>query len=204
MKSESISKEPRNLKQIYNVKASAKKNKDELFELVEQIKSNDKYIKELYVGESIQYILASDDQLIDLGGQVTNPVSFSVVSFDPTFKLGEFYVTTSTYENQFLRHLSGTMAGKHPFFVGHVFVHHFMNFESYYYYFSTLQRIQSGLKNIQAIGSDGVIALQNAIVAAWPDSIKLQCFLHKKENIKNHLLKSCKLDSANTEITPVY
>jgi len=62
-----------------------------------------------------------------------------------------------------------------------------MNFESYYYYFSTLQRIQSGLKNIQAIGSDGEIALQNAIVAAWPDSIKLQSFLHKKENIKNHL-----------------
>jgi hypothetical protein len=44
LKSESISKEPRNLKQIYNVKASAKKNKDELFE---QIKYNDKYIKEL-------------------------------------------------------------------------------------------------------------------------------------------------------------
>jgi hypothetical protein len=54
------------------------------------------------------------------------------------------------------------MTGKHPFFVGPVFVHHFMNFESYYYYFSTLQRIESGLKNIQAIGSDGVIALQNA------------------------------------------
>jgi hypothetical protein len=51
LKSESISKEPRNLKQIYNVKASAKKNKDELFE---QIKYNDKYIKELCVGESIQ------------------------------------------------------------------------------------------------------------------------------------------------------
>jgi len=77
LKSESISKEPRNLKQIYNVKASAKKNKDELFELVEQIKSNDKYIKELCIGESIQYILASDDQLIDLERQVTNPVSFS-------------------------------------------------------------------------------------------------------------------------------
>jgi len=91
LKSESISKEPRNLKQIYNVKASAKKNKDELFELVEQIKSNDKYIKELCVGESIQYILASDDQLIDLERQVTNPVS-SVLSFDPTFKLGDFYV----------------------------------------------------------------------------------------------------------------
>ena len=113
MKSESISKEPRNLKQIYNVKASAKKNKDELFE---QIKYNDKYIKELCVGESIQYILASDNQLIDLDGQVTNPVSFSVLSFDLTFKLREFYVTTSTYENQFLRHRSGTMAGKHPFF----------------------------------------------------------------------------------------
>jgi thermostable 8-oxoguanine DNA glycosylase len=34
LKSESISKEPRNLKQIYNVKASAKKNKDELFEQI--------------------------------------------------------------------------------------------------------------------------------------------------------------------------
>ena len=98
------------------MKASAKKNEDELFELVEQIKYNDKYIKELCVGESIQYILASDDQLFDLERQVTNPVSFSVLSFDPTFKLGEFYVTTSTYENQFLCHRSGTMAGKHPFF----------------------------------------------------------------------------------------
>jgi hypothetical protein len=51
------------------------------------------------------------------------------------------------------------MAGKHPFFVRPVFVHHFMYFESYYYYFSTLQRIESELKNIQAIGSDGEIAL---------------------------------------------
>ena len=180
LKSESISKEPRNLKQIYNVKASAKKNKDELFELVEQIKSNDKYIKELCIGESIQYILVSDDQLIDLERQVTNPVSFSALSFGPTFKLGDFYVTTSTYENQFLRHLSGTMAGKHPFFVGHVFVHHCMNFESYYYYFSTLQRIQSGLKDIQAIGSDGEITLQNAIVAAWPDSYQAPVFFTQK------------------------
>jgi hypothetical protein len=55
--------------------------KDELFELVEQIKSNDKYIKELCIGESIQYILVSDDQLIDLERQVTNPVSFSALSF---------------------------------------------------------------------------------------------------------------------------
>jgi hypothetical protein len=58
-----ISTEFLNMHWTINVKASAKKNKDELFE---QIKYNDKYIKELCVGESIQYILASDDQLIDL------------------------------------------------------------------------------------------------------------------------------------------
>ena len=65
------------------MKASAKKNKDELFELVEQIQSNDKYIKELCVGESIQYIFASDNQLIDLEKQVlvTNLVSFSGRNF---------------------------------------------------------------------------------------------------------------------------
>ena len=42
------------------------------------------------------------------------------------------------------------------------------------------------LKSIQAIGSDGDEALQNAIEICFKDSIKLLCAGHKRENIERH------------------
>jgi hypothetical protein len=42
------------------------------------------------------------------------------------------------------------------------------------------------LKSIQAIGSDGDEALQNAIEICFQDSIKLLCTGHKRENIERH------------------
>ena len=50
------------------------------------------------------------------------------------------------------------------------------------------------LKSIQAIGSDGDEALQNAIEICFQDSIKLLCAGHKRENRKTfEIIESCYL-----------
>jgi len=49
-----------------------------------------------------------------------DPTRGSVLGVDPTFNLGDFYVTPTTYEHKLLRNRK---AGKHPVFIGPVMIH---------------------------------------------------------------------------------
>jgi hypothetical protein len=62
----SAASEPRNVKQIYDIRSSQKPKPDEFTHLVSQIKE-DFFVRELTIDSGfIQYILTTDKQLIDL------------------------------------------------------------------------------------------------------------------------------------------
>jgi hypothetical protein len=48
---------------------------------------------------NVEYILANEIQLNDMRIFCTNPFKFSVFSFDSTFDIGNYYVTTTCFQN---------------------------------------------------------------------------------------------------------
>lgn len=118
--SRSMSEDPRNQQQVSSLKHrySVQKDDDKLYSLIMQQKEHasrdDKgYICGLKIKKNPQCVLANKRQLQDLGRFATNPIKFSVVGMDPTFRLGRFYVTPLVYQNLTYRKLSVEMESIH-------------------------------------------------------------------------------------------
>ena len=105
---------------------------------------------------------------------------------DPTFNLGKFYVTLTTFTyNQVVNKTTDVS----PTFFGPIFVHTEKNYESYHYFFSTLVKLESRITDLVAVGTDGETAIVQALKATLHgNTIYLRCFLHMKENIKHKLM----------------
>ena len=104
--SRSMSEDPHNQQQARSLKHrySAQKDDDELYSLIMQQKEHasrddEGYIRGLKIEKAPQYVLANRRQLQDLVRFATNPIKFSVVGMDPTFRLGRFFVTPLIYQN---------------------------------------------------------------------------------------------------------
>ena len=63
-------------------------------------------------------ILATDYQLQELEKNCTNSHNFGVLSLDPTFDLGKFYVTPMA-----LRMFNSKRTGKSPYYIGPLLIH---------------------------------------------------------------------------------
>ncbi|CAC5364286.1 unnamed protein product [Mytilus coruscus] len=190
--SSSASSEPRNLQQIYNIRSSTKAatKTDQLTHLVAQIREST-FVHELAAdGESLQYVLASEKQLMDLDTFCTHQLHFSVFSVDSTFNIGNYYVTNTCFENLRVVHASGKYKGRHPLEMGPTFVHTHRDENSYLRFFSALDRMIPNFRyQMQAIGSDGDEATMNAIAVSFTSEsfVNLLCVSHKKENIEYKL-----------------
>ncbi|CAG2219934.1 unnamed protein product [Mytilus edulis] len=185
--STSAASEPRNLRQIYNIRSSQKQRPDEFAHLVSQVKE-DSFVRELTIdSDFIQYILTTDKEIVDLKEFCTNPIKFSVFSIDSTFDVGNYYITNTCYENLRILHASDKYRGKYPLEMGPTFVHTKRDTNNYVSFFSSLQRIDNELKDIQAVGTDGDEALMNAVTVCFQDAQKRLCADHKKTNIKSKL-----------------
>ena len=88
-----------------------------------------------------------------------------------------------------------------PTFFGPIFIHIEKSFEAYYYFFSTLLKLEPKLSNIVAVGTDGEQAIIKALRAVFGDSfISLRCFIHMKDNIKRKLTELLLPDKIKDEI----
>ena len=122
--------------------------------------------------------------LDDLVRFCCDPKQFSVLGIDPTFSLGSFFVTVTTYKHLMLRKKT---TNDHPVFIGPCFIHMQQETQTYYSFLSCLHGKKNALQHLKAYGSDGEVLLLNALIAAFPDAIGLRCFIHMKNNIENHL-----------------
>ena len=76
------------------------------------------------------------------------------------------------------------VTGISPTFVDPVFVHTEKSYVAYYYFFSTIHKLEQSLSTLRAMGTDGEQALVKAATAVFPnDPIHLRCFIHMKDNI---------------------
>lgn len=196
LNSTTISSEPRNPKQIYNARAEiTTKNKgeekDEIFQLLMQLKDDyatgGGFIQEVTFGKTPEVIVAFEQQLNDVARFCTDQVNFSVMGIDPTFNLGKFFVTITTYKHLMLKL---KRSNEHPTFVGPCFIHMLQTTQSYYGFLSYLVRKKPVLRDLKAYGSDGELPLLNALIAVFPEpTIGLRCFIHMKDNLEDALQK---------------
>ena len=194
----SVSELPRDRRQVYNARqhgcssglAQASGRPDPFFDLIKTCKEDNlpggrAFIRSVTVDSSPSCVLALDVQLHDLKRFCTDPSAFCVLGIDPTFNLGKFYVTITTYTYLLVENKT---TGISPTFFGPIFIHTEKNYEGYYHFFATLLKLEPKLNAIHAVGTDGETALVNDLVAVFPGGlIHLRCFLHMKENIRRKL-----------------
>ena len=177
---------PRNRQQIYNMNKH-QKSQDPLYSLILEIQNlggnEDQFIRELKLTPEPSMILAYDYQLAELEAFCTEPSYHSVLGIDPTFNLGQFHLTVTTYKQLQLVKPNG----EHPTFVGPLFLHYRKTYSCYNSFSSGLAGLNKSLSNICVFGTDGEIALIEAFQQQCKNAIHLTCFTHCRENIKRKL-----------------
>ena len=129
-------------------------------------------------------VLAFDYTLDDLVRFCTGE-KHCVLGVDPTFNLGKFDVTVTTYQHLLLELKSSPE--KSPTLLGPMFIHVCKDFAAYHFFSSALVGQRPKLSSVQAFGTDGEMALENAFMASFPSAQHVRCFLHFKGNIERKL-----------------
>lgn len=183
---------PRGRQQVNDIRRGLLKSTcDPIFSLMmmckggEGGKSSNAFVRIVTGAPYPMMLLAFDWTLDDIVRFCTPESGFSVMGIDPTFNLGAFDVTVTTY-----RHLLLTVqpnACKHPVFIGPLFVHVKKDFSAYHFFASSLVGKRPDLTGLRCNGTDGEAALVNAFSTVFPRAIHLRCFLHFRENIKRKL-----------------
>ena len=191
----SLSEVPRNCRQAYNAKShnhstsgiASNQQKDLVYDLLEQHYGSLKtFVRTVSFDDSVMCVLTTDQQLSDIERFCCNQGSTnsSVFGIDPTFNLGDFYVTVTTYENVMLK---SRETGRHPVFIGPMFVHQRRTYETYFHFTSEILKRRKALASLKAIGTDGEEQLSNAFGTVFPGAVKLLCVVHKRDNIRAKL-----------------
>ena len=185
----------RNTKQAWNSNQVLKKTmsnfvplqfgkKDELSEVMKRCKSERKgneFVREDVAAPEPRCVLASKRQISDLIAFccVERPNN-SVLGVDPTFNLGEFYVTFTVYRNRALINENGM----HPLFLGPSLIH---LRKLYKHLPQVLGNIDQATKLVKAFGTDDEVNLYTALKDEWAEADHLSCSIHMKQNIERKL-----------------
>ena len=189
---QSVGDTPRNYKQITNVRyklSDPNPQKDSLYAVMKKCldgqSRSDQFYRSVQAAPEATCVLASDYQLNDIERFCTNPAQFSILGIDPTFNLGEFSVTVTTYQHLMLE--SRRTIGKPAIMIGPMFAHQRKQQATYHSFASSLLGLKPSLKNLQCIGTDGELTIFNGFQLAFPQSKHILCFLHSQRNIKHKL-----------------
>ena len=99
--------------------------------------------------------------------------NFSIVTVDPTFNLGEFYVTPVAFtQKKFVK----KHTNQHPIGLGPLLIHQRMNYLSYCYFATQLTILQPCLRHVSAIGTDGEQALHDAMLGTFTEAVSFKVF----------------------------
>ena len=184
---------PRSRQQIKDArrKVTSKQDYDPLYSVMYMCKEGegtggDTFIRMVNAAPFPMMLIAFDYTLDDLVRFCTSPTCFSILGIDPTFNLGEFDVTITTYRHLLL-HQQGNPGGKPPVMVGPMFIHVRKDFSTYHFFSSSLVGQRQQLSSLQAFGTDGELALENAFMATFPRAQHIRCFLHFRGNVERKL-----------------
>ena len=188
IKANSIGDLPRNRKQVYNLSCKETEN-DALLSVMVMCKesmgkSDDPFVRIVTSAPEPMCILCTNAQLLDIEHFCTDPHIFGPLSIDPTFDLGDFNVTVTSYRNLLLQNRK---TRKNPVMLGPMLIHRRKLFSSYHFLASQLVCLKPSLSQLQAFGTDGEESLYTAFSTQFPTARHLRCFLHFRDNCKAKL-----------------
>lgn len=132
-------------------------------------------------------VLGFDWQLQDVVTCCNDPGKNSIFGVDPTFNLGKFNVTVTTYSNL---KVVDRVTRAHPTMIGPLLLSQKKTFESYNHFFTKIVSLNKETREILAFGTDGEEELFRAMRYTFPHAIHLRCFSHFKDNCKHQLRSS--------------
>ena len=190
IKAHAVGDIPRNRNQVYNInKNSDKGNDDALLSVMAMCKQSmgkddDPFVRIVTSAPEPMSVLCTNSQLLDIERFCTDHITCCPLVIDPTFDLGDFHVTVSSYRNLLL---TNRKTKKSPVMLGPLLVHRRKLFSSYHFFASSLISLRPSLSRLRAFGTDGEECLYSAFSAEFPQAIHLRCFLHFRDNCKMKL-----------------
>ena len=187
---------PRDRRQVYNFKSAHTTKQqssctaeiprsDTLAHVMRECKEasgDEAFIRSVQAAPEPMCVLTTNQQLSDVQRFCTSSPS-SVLSVDPTFNLGPFYVTPTTYQNLLVE----TARGQHPIVLGPILIHQTKTFRPFHYFASTLISLNPALTKLKAFGTDGEPELIKAFHFCFPQATHLRCTNHLRQNVKDKL-----------------
>lgn len=179
---------------------------DEVLSVLYRMKEEDSsFIRDVSIGkEGLFIVLASDVQLAEMEKFCIEEMMFAVMQIDPTFNLGPYECTPISYQNLLLERKS---TGKPQVFVGPVLIHYKKDERTYMDFLNKLKALRAGLQDIISFGTDGEMALVNALQSCFPKATEksLRCFRHFRQNVEAMLNKTgIKGTSANQYLWEIF
>lgn len=180
---------PRNRQQIANLRREHHtSDSNVLYSVMVSCKlaqgTQEAFVRDVKAAPDPQSILFYDWQIADMERLLTHEAQFGILTVDPTYNLGKFYVTPVTYPHLMLEDVTSK---QHPLILGPVLVHQRMEFATFNYFISSLIGFSKKLRNVRAFGTDGQEALIEALSHGFPAAVQLRCFIHFKRNITEKL-----------------
>lgn len=191
---------PRNRKQVYNMKQSkpvgslslGDQSADVLGSLLsmaneeKQGDPNNVFLRSIQTHPNPLFlVLATATQLQNLETYCTSQYLSSVMTIDPTFNIGKFSVTPVTYQDLLL---VSKRTGEHPICIGPMLISQNLTYDVFSDFIYCMQKNCPSLKQgLRSFGTDGEKALEKALVEGFPNSVKLRCMSHFRNNVKEHL-----------------
>lgn len=175
-----------------NTQQSMTTNIDSLIVLLEQCKrqqinrDEQQFIREVTGAPELRCVLAFDWQLRDLATFCTDPHGMFVVGADPTFNLGRFNVTVSSYQNL---KVVDRVNGNHPMMMGPL-ISQTKSFDAYNYFFGKIISLNKDTRGVMAFETDGEEELYRAMKLNFPCAVHLRCFNQFRDNCKDQLKSS--------------
>lgn len=193
MSAGSVSDLPRNSEQTRCRGSKEKRKTDSLAIMLEECKrqqltmGEDQFIREVAGGPEFKCVLGFNWQLKEIENFCTNPQGFCIFTADPTFNLGPFNLTVTTY-----RHLKllTRRDDKHPTMIGPLLLSQRKAYDTYNFFFSKLAGLNPNIRGILAFGTDGEEGLIQAMSSTMNYAIQLRCFGHFRDNCKAKLRES--------------
>lgn len=126
---------PRNRRQVYNIKKPHYDDSDALLSVMAMCKQSmdkdqDPFVRIVTSAPEPMCIMCTNSQLNDVERFCTDPCMFGVLSVDPTFNLGDFSLTVTSYSNLLLQ---SQKTGKYPVMIGPMMVHRRKVFSTYHF-----------------------------------------------------------------------
>lgn len=196
---EAVSHAPRDIKQVKNARAQLKRSsshEDEFYSLLALGRQmGGSCIKGRQWTPSPRVVYVEDWQMAEIVENCCQPDSTSVLSIDTTFNVGQFYVTSTTYQNQ---KFINQRTGKFVNLPGPALFHVRQDETQFLFFCNTLLEVKYEFEKVRFVGGDRDKG-QKGFLKPLKGVSYLPCKKHIEDNMKAKM-KSLQLDGCHTSM----